>query len=70
VPIIRKIILEVAELNHVAVFDWYEVMGGEQSMKQWAQRGLTDKKQIHFSPSGYRELGTSFSEALCHILLK
>ncbi len=70
VPIIRKIILEVAEWNQVAVFDWYEVMGGEQSMKQWAQRGLTDKKQIHFSPSGYRELGESFSEALCHILSK
>jgi lysophospholipase L1-like esterase len=69
VPIIRKIILDVAEWNQLAVFDLYEVMGGELSMKQWAERGLTDKKQIHFSPSGYRELGESFAEAICHLLL-
>jgi hypothetical protein len=45
-------------------------MGGENSMKIWAQRGLTDKKQIHFSPSGYKEIGEYFSESICPFLIK
>jgi lysophospholipase L1-like esterase len=70
VPVIRKIIIEQAQLNHLSYFDWYESMGGENSMKIWAQRGLTDKKQIHFSPSGYKEIGEYFSESICPFLIK
>lgn len=44
--------------NHVAYWDIYEVMGGENSMVAWVQNGLAGPDYIHFTPVGARKVGT------------
>ncbi len=64
VPAIREVILDVGKRLEIPVYDLYSAMGGANSMKDWSQLGMTDKKQIHFSPKGYRILGESMSHAI------
>jgi lysophospholipase L1-like esterase len=56
--------LDVGKRLEIPVYDLYAAMGGANSMKDWSQLGMTDKKQIHFSPKGYRILGESMAHAI------
>lgn len=47
----------VALRNHVAYWDLYEVMGGENSMIAWVQNGLAGPDYIHFTPAGATKVG-------------
>lgn len=64
VPLVRAVILDVAQRLQIPVYDLYSAMGGANSMKNWSQLGMTDKRQIHFSPKGYKILGESMSKAI------
>lgn len=64
VPRVRGVINEIGFLLNIPVYDLYAYMGGEDSMKNWAQLGMTDKKRIHFSPKGYRILGEGMRNAI------
>ncbi len=64
IPAIRDVILDVGKRLEIPVYDLYAAMGGANSMKDWSQLGMTDKKQIHFSPKGYRILGESMTHAI------
>lgn len=37
---VRNIILDYARENHIAVYDWYEVAGGEGASTKWITDGL------------------------------
>lgn len=48
---------DLALRNHVAYWDMYEVMGGENSMIAWVQNGLAGPDYIHFTPAGAQKVG-------------
>jgi len=64
VPRVRAVIMDVGARLDIPVYDLYTYMGGEDSMKNWAQLGMTDKKRVHFSPKGYRILGEGLRNAI------
>lgn len=64
VPRVRDVIIDVADRLEIPVYDLYAAMGGANSMKNWSQLGMTDKRQIHFSPKGYKILGESMAKAI------
>lgn len=64
VPRVRDVIIDVANRLEIPVYDLYAAMGGANSMKNWSQLGMTDKRQIHFSPKGYKILGESMAKAI------
>lgn len=53
-----------AETHHHALWNLYEVMGGEHSMRQWKKQGLAAKDYVHFTRKGYELQGTLLFEAL------
>ncbi len=61
---VRQTILQQAAKNHLLVFDLYEAMGGEHSMKWWAEHRMTDKRRIHFTNQGYRILGLLLARSI------
>ncbi len=52
--IARKIIYEVAEEQKMAVWDFYEIMGGFNSSQSWYTNKLMPRDRIHFTVMGYR----------------
>ena len=64
VPRVRAVIMDIGQRLNIPIYDLYTFMGGEDSMKNWAQLGMTDKKRIHFSPKGYRILGEGMRNAI------
>jgi lysophospholipase L1-like esterase len=50
---VREIIREVAKEEGAAVWDWYAVMGGEESIRDWYAADLAYKDFIHFTEKGY-----------------
>lgn len=64
VPRVRAVIMDIGFRLDIPIYDLYSFMGGEDSMKNWAQLGMTDKKRIHFSPKGYRILGEGMRNAM------
>ncbi|HKK75406.1 MAG TPA: GDSL-type esterase/lipase family protein [Saprospiraceae bacterium] len=50
---VRDIIREVADQEGAAVWDWYAVMGGRESIRDWRQAELAYKDFIHFTEKGY-----------------
>ena len=62
--LIGKQLEEYAKANHYALWNLYEVMGGEHSMKQWRKFGLAAKDHVHFIRKGYELQGDLLFEAM------
>ena len=60
----RNIIKEVAKQNNCAVWDWYEVMGGEGVSSKWVDRQLMQKDRVHLTLNGYYLQGDLLFNAL------
>jgi lysophospholipase L1-like esterase len=45
-------------------WDFYEIMGGDGSVEQWANSGLCAPDKLHLNRMGYRLKGTLFFDAL------
>ncbi|WP_062059890.1 GDSL-type esterase/lipase family protein [Aquimarina longa] len=52
--IAQKIIYEVAKEQQMAVWDFYEIMGGFNSSQSWYTHKLMPRDRIHFTVPGYR----------------
>ncbi|MFD2565237.1 GDSL-type esterase/lipase family protein [Aquimarina rubra] len=52
--VMQKIIYELAKKHKMAVWDFYEIMGGFNSSKDWYQNKLMPRDRIHFTQLGYR----------------
>jgi len=52
------------QFSNVAVWDFYEVMGGYKSVVYWQAAGLGRRDKIHLSQKGYKHQGELFFEAL------
>lgn len=60
----RNIIKEVAKQNNCAVWDWYEIMGGEGVSSKWVDRQLMQKDRVHLTLNGYYLQGDLLFNAL------
>lgn len=61
---IRDEILAYGKENGIAVYDWYDVAGGQGASSTWIKNGLFSPDKIHHSAKGYRLEGRLTYEAL------
>ena len=59
----RDAIFKVARENHVAVWDFFTVMGGLKSMIKWQSKGLATRDKVHLTIPGYELQGDLLYEA-------
>ena len=64
--IARKMIYEVAKEQQMAVWDFYEIMGGFNSSRDWYNNKLMPKDRIHFTVKGYRIKADLLLQALAN----
>ena len=64
IPIICEILQRQALKHQCAYWNFYEVMGGYNSINKWYAKGMTDKRRIHFSKKGYLIQGNLLKNAL------
>ncbi|OOR87244.1 hypothetical protein B0181_10635 [Moraxella caviae] len=55
---------QVAQEQGLLYWDWQAAMGGSCSMKSWMNSGKATKDGVHFSGSGYRQLGNQLASDL------
>ncbi|OFY36430.1 MAG: hypothetical protein A2W91_02495 [Bacteroidetes bacterium GWF2_38_335] len=51
--VVRNIIIDVAKKHDCAVWDYFSVMGGLNSVNFWYKAGLTANDKLHYSKDGY-----------------
>jgi lysophospholipase L1-like esterase len=61
---VEHAMLELAEEYDGAVWDLFEIMGGNGSATQWREAGLMKKDRLHFTKEGYRLLGDMLYTAI------
>ncbi len=61
---IRKAILDYGKANGIAVYDWYEVAGGQGASTSWINNNLFAKDRVHHTHNGYNIEGRLLYEAL------
>ncbi|MDY8134200.1 GDSL-type esterase/lipase family protein [Aquimarina sp. 2201CG5-10] len=62
----RKMIYELAEEHKMAVWDFYEIMGGYNSSRDWYNNKLMPRDRIHFTVMGYRIKADLLLQALAN----
>lgn len=60
----REVIRKVALDSDCALYDWYAVSGGKNSMWQWYLNHLAKKDHVHLTFKGYQLKGELFANAL------
>lgn len=60
----RKIIIELAQKYNCAVWDWYSIMGGSNSIKEWEKYNLCAYDKVHLNDNGYGLQGKLMYNAL------
>ncbi|MBQ6763014.1 MAG: hypothetical protein IJP49_09720 [Bacteroidales bacterium] len=60
----RDTFKEIAAGSGAALWDLFEIMGGEGSMEAWVRNGLASQDYIHFTQAGYTVLGDLLFNAL------
>ena len=61
---VATVLKNYSAANHMAVWDWYTIMGGKEAMAKWKAKKMTDKRFVHFSGKGYAIQGTLLREAV------
>ena len=56
--------MELGRKHNGAVWDFFEIMGGLESMKDWEGEGIAKSDKIHFTNSGYALIGDLLFNAL------
>jgi lysophospholipase L1-like esterase len=64
----REVFYRLAREVDGAVWDQYEVMGGQKSMDQWRIHKLAQTDRVHFTAAGYRLVGNLLADALLQAL--
>jgi len=70
IPIICSILDSLAIKHQRSFWNFYQVMGGYNSINKWYAKGLTDKRRIHFSKKGYLIQGGLLMRALNAEIIK
>jgi len=61
---IAQSVYQLAEKHDLAVWDFYDIMGGMGSVKYWYDAGFVQKDMLHFTKNGYVLQGELFYNAL------
>lgn len=62
---VRNLLLGVARNNNVAIWDFYDIAGGNGSSDKWVEAGMMNPRDhIHLLKSGYTLQGELLSDAL------
>lgn len=61
---VRNLIIDYGKKNHIPVYDFYAVAGGEGASNKWLADRLLNSDRIHRTWDGYRLDGTLIYEAL------
>ncbi len=62
--VVRESMLKLAKEMNLAVWDFFTVMGGLESMEIWMKHGLGKSDRVHFTIPGYKLMGDLLFEAL------
>ena len=62
--IAQQAFMELGKKHHAAVWDFFDIMGGLQSMEQWEKQDMAKKDKVHFTSSGYALIGDLLFNAL------
>ena len=62
--ITEEAFLELGERHNAAVWDFFDIMGGLESMATWEKEGYAQKDKIHFTNAGYKLIGDLLFNAL------
>lgn len=65
---LRDVILKYGKDKGIAVYDWYNVAGGEGASDRWISEGLFSKDRVHHSYKGYHLQGRLLYEALMNAI--
>lgn len=60
----KNVLIQVAKEQGLAIWDFYEIMGGLQSMEKWRDFGLGKRDLIHLTDKGYILQGELLFNAL------
>ncbi len=63
VEFVREVIFSVAQYEHCAVWDFYQVAGGKGSADQWYNANLMKADKLHLNIDGYHLMANLFFEA-------
>lgn len=61
---LRNQILQYGKDNKIAVYDWYDVAGGQGASSTWINNGYFSSDRVHHTAKGYRLMGRLLYEAL------
>lgn len=64
VKLVRDVIARYAEKNHIALYDWYDVAGGDGASEKWIKDDLYGNDRVHHTAKGYRLNGFLLYQAL------
>ncbi|MBO5455545.1 MAG: hypothetical protein J6A20_03430 [Muribaculaceae bacterium] len=65
---IRQAIMNYGKEHGIAVYDWYEVAGGNGASAHWITNGLFAKDRVHHTQQGYNLEGRLIYEAIMDAL--
>lgn len=65
---IRNALLRYAADHNIAVYDWYEIAGGQGASDTWIAAELFGRDRVHHTSTGYRLHGRLLYEALEELL--
>lgn len=65
---LRKAILDYGKANGVAVYDWYDVAGGNGASTSWINSDLFAKDRVHHTHKGYNLEGRLIYDAIMDAL--
>lgn len=65
---IRNAIMQYGKDNNIAVYDWYEVAGGQGASALWLKDKLFGNDRVHHTHKGYHLQGELLYMALCEAL--
>ncbi|SDB82752.1 SGNH/GDSL hydrolase family protein [Acinetobacter boissieri] len=58
---------QVAMTEHTLFWDWQQAMGGHCSMKKWIAQGLGRGDGVHFTSTGYQQLGQALAQDILNL---
>jgi lysophospholipase L1-like esterase len=61
---VRERMLSLATKYNLAVWDFFNIMGGLGSMSTWQKNGLAANDRVHFTTSGYKLMGDLLFNAI------
>lgn len=68
VKLVRNAIMMYGKDNHIPVYDWYEIAGGDRASSKWIEEGLYGRDRIHHTVKGYKVQGFMLYDALTKAL--